>query len=342
MTRSPRADALAVLEGRPVPGYPCFSGLINVTAEGLAGLGLDLSQVHSDASDMAAAAASTCRISPFGSAVVPLDLCVEAELLGADVDFGSPGGLQFPKVSRPLAGSVTELTVEVPPDPARCERVSTVVEAIGILKADVGDEVAVGAWVPGPFTLATLIVDLPGLLSETRRQPGAVEDLLKALVGVLEDVGRAYGDAGADFLTVHEMGGSPGFIGPGPFEELVLPRLRDLLGALPAPRVLSICGRVGDSMGLLRDVGAEAISVDQSTDLASSREILGPGVPLFGNIDPVGVLASSSEADVRSAVAAAISAGVDAVWPGCDLLPDLPASNLTAMVAEAARHERAA
>ena len=36
---------------------------------------------------MARAAASTYRVSGFGSAVVPLDLCVEAEALGATVDF---------------------------------------------------------------------------------------------------------------------------------------------------------------------------------------------------------------------------------------------------------------
>jgi [methyl-Co(III) methanol-specific corrinoid protein]:coenzyme M methyltransferase len=52
---------------------------------------------------------------------------------------------------------------------------------------------------------------------------------------------------------------------------------------------------------------------------------------LFGNIDPVAVLANGTEAQVRDAVSSAISAGVDAVWPGCDLYPSTPLENLRAM-----------
>ena len=57
-------------------------------------------ETHRDAAKMARAAASTYRVSGFGSAVVPLDLCVEAEALGATVDFreGSEGA-EFPRVA---------------------------------------------------------------------------------------------------------------------------------------------------------------------------------------------------------------------------------------------------
>lgn len=105
----------------------------------------------------------------------------------------------------------------------------------------------------------------------------------------------AYSAAGADILTVHEMGGSPGFIGTPAFEKLVQPRLKRLIASLPAPRILSVCGDTNRAMPLLADSGAEALSLDQVNDLAHSREVLGPEVLLVGNIDPIGVLTNGDE-----------------------------------------------
>jgi [methyl-Co(III) methanol-specific corrinoid protein]:coenzyme M methyltransferase len=158
-----------------------------------------------------------------------------------------------------------------------------------------------------------------------------VAELLDRLVPVLAEVGDFYRASGADFLTIHEMGGSPGFIGPRPFEEILLPRLQALVAALPGPRVLSVCGRTNRGLALLAQAGAEALSVDQTNDLEKSRAMLGPEPLLFGNLDPVGVLAEGDEEAVKAAAQAALAAGADALWPGCDLWPGTPLKNLRAM-----------
>ncbi len=339
--KTSRDAVLALLGGHRGQRIPCFSGLINVTAPGLDSLNLRLSEVHTDAVKMASAAATTFKLFGFESAVVPLDICVEAGVLGAQVDFREAAPqLELPRVVAPLASSSEELDVNVPPDLVHHERISIVVEAIQILKNEVGQEIAVGAWVPGPYTLATLLIDLTTFLTETIKSPDSVGRVLDLLTDMLIEVALVYHTAGADFITVHEMGGSPGFIGPPQFETLVLPRLQRLLAGLPAPRVLSVCGNTDQSMGLLAEAGADALSVDQLNDLAQSREKLGAEVVLCGNIDPVGTLANEDEPGVRRAVAGAIEAGVDAVWPACDLLPQVPAVNMQALVAEAGRHPR--
>jgi MtaA/CmuA family methyltransferase len=179
--------------------------------------------------------------------------------------------------------------------------------------------------------LAMQVIELNNLYADIARAPQAVARALDPLTDVLAQVALAYCAAGADFITVHEMGGSPGVIGPRAFERLALPRLQRLIGALPAPRVLSVCGRTNHALPLLVEVGADALSVDQMNDLARSRELVGPRRLLFGNIDPVAVLAEGEEGEVRGAVRAAIAAGVDAVWPGCDLVPLTPARNLLAL-----------
>ncbi len=83
-------------------------------------------------------------------------------------------------------------------------------------------------------------------------------------------------------------------------------------------------------MQMLAQCGADAISVDQVNDLAASRAAL-KDVLLFGNIDPVVTLSRGGDAEVTEAVVRAKEAGVDAVWPGCDLVIQTPVKNINLM-----------
>ncbi|MEP7357258.1 MAG: uroporphyrinogen decarboxylase family protein, partial [Anaerolineales bacterium] len=193
----------------------------------------------------------------------------------------------------------------------------------------------------GPMTLAMQLVDINTLVPDVAGDPVAVRGLLERLADVLIEVAQLYRASGADFITVHEMGGSPGYLGPRSFERVVLPPLQKLLAALPAPRVLSVCGRTNRAMALLAQAGADALSVDQTNDLAASRAVLGPNPLLFGNLDPVALLADADPHAVRQAVAQALAQGADAIWPGCDLWPLVPAENMQAMVEATAQGRRA-
>ena len=82
-----RSEILDLLSGKKIDSQPAFSGLIHVTAEGLSSEGLVFHETHNDANKMARAAASTFKLSGLPSAVVPLDLYVEAEALGAEINF---------------------------------------------------------------------------------------------------------------------------------------------------------------------------------------------------------------------------------------------------------------
>ena len=325
-----REAILNLLSGKKIDSKPSFSGLIHVTSAGLEGEGLIFHEVHKDAKKMAKAAASTYKLTGLPSAVVPLDLYVEAEALGAEIDYRENEQYEFPSVKKAGFASVKEITAEIA-EIINKGRISLVCDAIQMLKEDIGDEAVIGAWMPGSFTLMTLLVDPIKLFNEMKREPEIVHSALKQLTSLLSKVGHAYRNTGADFLTVHDMGGSPAFIGPARFEQFVLPALKDLIANLPKPRVLSICGNTNASMSLITQAGANAISVDQTNDLASSRKILGEKTLLFGNIDPVATLGLGSESDVRQAVAQSKEAGVDAVWPGCDLVLQTSIQNLRAM-----------
>jgi [methyl-Co(III) methanol-specific corrinoid protein]:coenzyme M methyltransferase len=329
---SSRDDILSLLAGRRVDRLPVFGGLPSLTRGGLAAVGVAYVDAHQRADLMARAAASTAETHGYEAAVVPHDMCVEAEALGAGVDFhGEAGGFGAPLVAAPLAPYVVPLLLQAPGEIAAKGRVPLVLEALRLLKAGAGQRVAVGAWVPGPFTLGWQLYGTEGWM-EVVTSPEVLEPRLSLLGEALVHVATAYREAGADFLTVHDMGGSPQVIGPRTFRRWVKPALRAFVTALPAPVVLSVCGDTNAVVEDLAEVGAAALNVDHRNDLARTRQRLGPGAVLLGNYDPVGVLSQGSPESVAAAVRAIADAGTDAVWPGCDLWPDIPDANLRALV----------
>lgn len=343
-TNSRREQILDLLAGKKIGEIPPFSGLIHVTAEGLEREGLKLHEAHHEAGKMARAAASTFKSTGTPSATLPLDLCAPAEALGAELNFYEDGRLQFPQVRRVVFESTREIGEvgsgewevgsgewKVESGMGKGGRIGLVCDAIRLVKEDVGNDVVISGLIPGPYTLLLYLCNLPNMVMEMKKEPQAVLDALFHLSSFLAEIGKAYREAGADFITIHDMGGSAGFVGPSAYEQFVFPAERDLIGKLPKPGVLSVCGRMDKALHLLAQTGADAVSVDQTTDVKTAREALGD-VMLFGNIDPVEVLYRGDEARVVAAVQGAKEAGVDAVWPGCDLVPETSVKNLRAML----------
>jgi [methyl-Co(III) methanol-specific corrinoid protein]:coenzyme M methyltransferase len=323
-----REKILSLLSGKKVDIQPVFSGLIHITAEGLQREGLIFHEIHKDAEKMAKAAASTFRLTGMPSATLPLDLCMPAESLGAELNYYESGEFQFPQVSKALIESAKEVKdLEVGPGTGR---LPIVCEAIRLVKNDIGENIVISGMIPGPYTLLLYICNPKNLFIEMKKEPQVVIDALLYLASFLSKVGQAYLNAGADFITVHEMGGSPGFIGPAKFEQFVLPALKRLHAEIPAPRVLSVCGDTNKSMHLLSQSGADAISVDQTNNLAASRTLLKDQL-LFGNIDPVQTLWRGDHVQIAESVSEAREARVDAIWPGCDLVPQTPIANLSSL-----------
>ncbi len=312
---------------------PAFSGLIHITSEGLESERLSLHEVHHDAGKMARAAASTFKLTGMPSATLPLDLCAPAEALGVELNFYESGEMQFPQIKKYLFQSTKYLNDAYfqNTDFLQKGRLPVIGDAIRLLKEDIGSDVVISGMIPGAYTLLLYLVEPGGLFAEMKREPNAVLDALFHLSSFLSKIGQAYRKAGADLVTIHDMGGSAGFIGPSKYEQFVLPAEKDLIKKLQSPCVLSVCGNMNKSLHLLAQTGADAVSVDQLTDLKSAREAVKDTL-LFGNIDPVATLFRGDEANITEAVTGAKEAGVDAVWPGCDLIPSTPIQNIKALI----------
>jgi len=322
-----RAEIMALLNGQKLSDPPAFSGLIHITTEGLKHEGLLLQEAHHDEKKMARAAASTFHLTGMPSATLPLDLSVEAEALGAVLDFSHDD--RFPLPAAPSVASVKDIVI--PSEALTRGRLPVIQQAIANLKQDIGNEAVISGMIPGPYTLLLLLVEPGKLFMEMKKEPGAVNQVLEQLCHFLAEVAHAYKAAGADFITIHDMGGSPAFIGSAKYEQFVFPAEKQLIAELPTPRVLSVCGNIDPVLHLLGETGAEAISIDQTSDLIISRARLLDTL-LFGNIDPAETLWRGNQVQVREAANRAKEAGVDAIWPGCDLVPITPIENIKSLI----------
>jgi len=327
-----RERVLKTLRGEKVDRMPCFSGMGNVTVHGLERAQLRFAELHSDAEKMAAAAASTYRLFGFECAVVPFDLGMEAEALGCELNFYDDGSRRiiYPTVRTKVLRFGEEL--EVPEDLLELGRIPVVAEALGLLRDEMGGEVAVGSYVLGPYTLAGQIMDLNELLKNSFKNPAWVRELLFELSGIAQSVAGELRRAGADYITVREMGAPADVISPRMFSSLVLGPLKETIAGIKAPTILHICGDTNPIVELMASAGANAILVDQKNDVRASVEKLRGRSRVLGNIDPYGVLVKGSPRDVEEAVREAVNAGVSGVSPGCDVWPEVPADNMRMLV----------
>jgi [methyl-Co(III) methanol-specific corrinoid protein]:coenzyme M methyltransferase len=361
MPTNSRDTVLNVLRGEPADHVPNFSGMGSITLHGIQQLGYKFNEIHGDGRKMADSAASTHRFFGFESAVVPFDMGVVAESLGAGMkyyDKADLGQIIYPTMTRKLVERSTVVVPEglseaeaktfvmkeienqiinyqfqKPADISQTGRIPVVLEAIRILKQELGDEIAIGSWTLGPFTELGQVLDLEVLLKMSAKKPEIVNRHLQFMVDYLTEVINLYIEAGADFITVREMGATASIMSPRMFKSLILPNLQALFGRINrVPTVLHICGDTNPIIELMAQSGASALSVDQMNRLGESRA-KAPKMILLGNYKPFGApFCEGTPAEVEAIIKQSIEEGADGIWPGCDLWPQVPPENMKAMM----------
>jgi [methyl-Co(III) methanol-specific corrinoid protein]:coenzyme M methyltransferase len=209
-------------------------------------------------------------------------------------------------------------------------------EAIKICKKE-APELPVGAWQLGPFTQCGQTIELDKVLKGVFKQKDKVAEILDSFSDMIIEIGKGLQAAGADFITLREPGVAADLLSPKTFKEVIKPRLTRILAGWKSPKVLHICGSTDPLVEMMwecvTDSGAQAVSFDIKNNLLESRKKLGDDAIILGNYD-VFALPCAEETTVEMAVEGVktnIDGLVDAVWPGCDLWPDIKEENFRAM-----------
>jgi [methyl-Co(III) methanol-specific corrinoid protein]:coenzyme M methyltransferase len=316
----------------PIDTIAFFSGMGMVVKQAIQKLGYKFPQVHKDPEKLALSAIESSRIFGFDSVVIPYDMCMESEAVGNSISlYENSEDILYPTIPEKKWKSMDE--VNIPSNIMELGRLSFLPRTIKMIK-EAAPELPIGVWQLGPFTQAGQMLELDILLKGVFKQKAQVEATLDKLTDMAITIGQSLQAAGADYITLREMGTGTDLISPRTWREMIQPRMRKILAAWKSPKILHICGATDLIIEMMADCGADAVSVDIKNNLVESRKKLGDKILIFGNFD-VFALPCKEETTVEQAVEGIkknIDGGVDAVWPGCDLWPDIKEENMRAIV----------
>ena len=321
---TPRARVMAALRRAPVDRIPVGTVTQAATLEQMAQLGIRWPDAHRDAELMAGLAEGAHTLLGFELLHVPFDQTIEAELLGAAVDYGGEAR------NCAIAEHPYKASDPIPAPPAFTGRAELVLQAIRILRSRLGEEAAVAGGIVGPFTLVCELLGVTTALVDALRRPAALRPWLDFAVCVGETYANLQIKAGADTVTVEDMTASLDLTSPRIYQNLILPAQQELIARIHAPVVLHICGGNTKILNLLHQTGAAALSLEAKTDIRAAVEA--GECAIIGAVPTVEVLLDGGANDVIASARECLAAGVHILAPGCAVPPAAPLGNVRAMV----------
>lgn len=291
--------------------------------------GLSFNDVMRDATAMTEAALMSFEFG-FESTVLPFDLNVEAEMLGAQVRYhdGFDGNPVYPTIAtKPFSPEDDIKILNVLPEKGR---IPAILKSIGAVKEQAEAIGAVGVFIPGPFTLAGQVMDMDGLYKMVLRQPEKALDLFEQLSTFIKKILDLYIDAGADFMILVEGAGSS--IAPQTFRKLLLPSLKDILKSKNLPHIVSFFGKSMDIIECMLACDTDGIMLDNEYDIEKARELIPGSMPLFGECGSLDILANSTPAEIAEKVRCCLDLGFTTVCPPADIYPPARIENIEAFL----------
>jgi MtaA/CmuA family methyltransferase len=257
----------------------------------------------------------------------------EAPDCGAAIQFFEDQPFAIDESNSRLADKAALGTLKMP-DPFEAPHMRDRLQALAVLKKQVGHEKIVEGWVEGPCGASADLRGINRLMLDFYDDPAFVQELSEFVLELALRFGKAQVKAGADVIGIGDPAAS--LLGTHIYEEFVWPyekRLVDGLHAFGARVRLHICGdtrRILEGMGRL---GCDIADIDSKVAISEAREKMGTDQVLLGGIDPVRVLQYGSPDDVTAAAAECYrQAGPRyIVGAGCEVPPDTPPSNLLAL-----------
>jgi MtaA/CmuA family methyltransferase len=325
---TPRERYLAVLRGEQPDFLPRIPILMQFAAEHIG------SNYGAFASDHRVLVEANLRCAEdFGLDQVSTisDPYRETQGFGAAIEFqrdGVPICLQPPLEANPDLAKLPR------PDPLHATRMRDRIDAVRLYRERIGDHYSVLGWVEGPAAEAADLRGVSNFLMDLLDDPDYSRALMARCVENGIVFARAQVAVGADTIGIGDAVASQ--VSPQLYESLILPAERELIAAIRAMGAyvrLHICGNITHLLPGLATLGVDILDVDHLASLETARQIVGAGVTLAGNVDPVSCVMRGSPETVRAAITAcaAGAGGRFMVNAGCEIPAATPAANLRAL-----------
>ena len=275
------------------------------------------------------------------AAIIFADILLPLEPMGIDLEFTKGEGpvIHNPPRSRPEVEKLRIIDAD--------EELPFVMEAIGIVRRELKDEVPLIGFSGAPFTLASYIIEGGGTRDFTRTKTLMYQDpacwhlLIEKLTKVVISYLKAQISAGAQAVQFFDSWA--GALSPRDYREFVLSYNQRIFQELP-PGIPTIHFATATSgvLGLMKEAGGDVIGIDWRIELGEAWKRLNYEVGIQGNLDPAALLGPREriEKGVMEILEAAGGRPGHIFNLGHGVLPQTPEQNVITMVEAVQRFSR--
>jgi len=331
---TPKRRVLAALLGGEVDEVPatCIGACGgNATVETQEAAGIYWPEAFIDPEKMANLAIASQEITGLGNVNIGHEFSILPEALGCEIKFYERRDLK-PAMIHHAFDRPEDL--KMPDDFLKTGRIPAIMEAIRLVRREVGDFLPVTSFIFGPYSLAGELAEPTRFMGWAISDPENAKKFTDFAAEAIIQYAKAQYRAGSDIVSLGEPLGTPDIIGPTTFRKYIKPALKRIADNLGGIRILHLCGDVEPFIPEIVDIGFDAISIKQSVDIARIKPIVGD-VKILGNVDSKGVLTHGTVEEVRAVARKALEAGVTMLEPGCGIEVLMPLNNIKVLVEEA-------
>ncbi|MCK6506348.1 uroporphyrinogen decarboxylase [Myxococcota bacterium] len=253
--------------------------------------GLGFLELCADADLCAEVTLQPLRRFRFDAGIIFSDILLPLASMGLDLSFGKGHG---PVFANPLRDR-SDIDALRDFDPVR--DLPAPLRALQILKA--ATEVPILGFAGAPFTLACYAIEGGGSKDWIRtkqlmwREPAAFQALLDRLADAVGDHMQAQVEAGAVGVQLFDTWA--GTLSAEDLRRWALPAAQRAFSRVKGAPTIYYTRDSGPFLPWLRDSGAQVIGLDWRVDIGHARSVLGPEVPVQGNMDPIALFADEAE-----------------------------------------------
>ncbi len=293
--------------------------------------GISFPEAHLNANAMAELALAGHEIIGFDTVMPEYSVNQEIAALGADVDWGDRD--RMPDTKSFLKEDFSDILI--PDDFLEKPSIRVVLDALSIIRQNVGGKAAILGKAMGPWTLSYHMAGTQNFLLQIGMgEIDRVKKMIRQLMPATIASANAQFKAGADVVVIadHATGD---LVGAYHYEELLLPIHKELSQKINGPTILHVCGNCTDRLDLFAETGFDAYHFEWQVDARTAVEKVAGRMSLVGNVNNPQTLFLGTPDDVYKQARYAVEAGVNIIGPECAIPLATPLENLKAIVAAA-------
>lgn len=246
-------------------------------------LGISVKELISDSDTQARGMLEIAKRCPSGASVSMMDLSVEAEAFGAEIEVLDD---EIPRVVGPIVSSMEEAeNLQIPA--VGTARTGAYIEAIQKV-AEALEDRPVFAGTIGPFSLAGRLMDMSKIMLSCRRDPALVTLLVEKATAFLIEYIKAYKAAGANGVVIAEP--AAGLLAPKMMKKFSCDYCRQIIEAVQDESFIVIYHNCGESTAAaipeIIEIGAAGVHFGDAVKIENMVAEFPADMLVMGNVSP--------------------------------------------------------